>query len=637
MKKRYSNNNGSNSRIFVVLSFLLSLLVFFHYGSYQPYLINEQALQYMLKKGEVEKVLLIKGRGYAKVVPTKSALHKREHRQLARQSALFVKERYYAMEIASVAVFDEHYRAMLHALPANKRIIYQVESDVDLPGRLSGWIMYILLFLIVSLLLRYITRGMIDDSGGDFLGIGRSKAILWGKKRKVGVTFDDIAGMEEEKEELREIVNLLKNQKRATSLGGRLPKGVLLEGPPGTGKTLLARAVAGETKRTFFSISGPDFVEIFVGVGAMRVEKLFKEAKKHAPAVIFIDEIDAIGARRDGRYGGNEERSNTLNKLLVEMDGFDTNSQIIVFAATNRANILDPALQRSGRLDRKITVQLPTLKCREAIFKLYVKKLKISSKVSPAKLAEQTTFFSGADIDNVCNEAALLAARKKKAQITMEDFQDAIDRIIGGLEKKNKLVSKKEKQIVSYHEAGHALTSWFLPKGVKIAKVSIVSRGHSLGYVQYNPQEKSITQESEIRAKIYALLGGRAAEEVKFGEISTGAVSDLEYVRAIVYDMIKLYGMRKEIGHFSFPSEEGYQLTRSYSEATAQIIDETARKIVEESYAWVLGLLREKRDLLEKLAEELEKKEVLFPKDLERILGPRPVMEEDKLAEKEEA
>jgi cell division protease FtsH len=488
--------------------------------------------------------------------------------------------------------------------------------------------------ILIALWFFFMRRVGGGGAGGQIFNIGKSKASLYDKENKVNVTFDDVAGLEEAKEEVHEVVDFLKNPQKYTKLGGHIPKGVLLVGPPGTGKTLLAKAVAGEAKVPFFSLSGSDFVEMFVGVGAARVRDLFKQAKEKAPCIIFIDEIDAVGRSR-GRMnvtGGNDERENTLNQLLVEMDGFGSDTGVIIMAATNRPDVLDPALLRAGRFDRQIGVDRPDLNSREEIFKVHLMKLTLADEVDPRKLAQQTPGFVGADIMNVCNEAALIAARKNKLAVGMDDFQDAVDRVIGGLEKKNKIISPEEKKVIAYHEAGHAITGWFLEHAHPLVKVSIVPRGMmALGYAQYLPKEQYLYTRKQILDRMCMTLGGRATEEIIFGDadITTGAVNDLQRVTDSAYGMVKQYGMNEKVGLFSFREDNEYSMTRPYSEATAQIIDEEARKIVDKAYIRTKKLLNEKRQELETIAKELLEKEVLFEDDLVRLIGARPFPTDD--------
>lgn len=476
------------------------------------------------------------------------------------------------------------------------------------------------------LLFRRVTSG--GGPGGQIFNIGKSKATLFDKNTKVNITFNDVAGLEEAKVEVIEVVDFLKNPKKYTALGGKIPKGVLLVGPPGTGKTLLAKAVAGEAQVPFFTLSGSDFVEMFVGVGASRVRDLFKQAREKAPCIIFIDEIDAVGRSRGKNQimGGNDERESTLNQLLVEMDGFSTDLGIIMMAATNRPDVLDAALLRPGRFDRQISIDRPDLIGREQIFKVHLKALKLAAEVDAHKLAEQTPGFAGAEIANVCNEAALIAARTDKKEVEMIDFNAAIDRVIGGLEKKNKIISPEEKKIVAYHEAGHAVVGWFLDSTDPLVKVSIVPRGvAALGYAQYLPKEQYLYTTEQLVDSMCMTLGGRAAEEIVFGRISTGAQNDLERITRMAYGMVTLYGMNKAVGPVSFNDPQGeYQFRKPYSEQTSLLIDQEVRKIIETAYDKTLDLIRSKREVLEAIAQELLSKEVIFKQDLERLAGPRP-------------
>jgi AFG3 family protein len=464
--------------------------------------------------------------------------------------------------------------------------------------------------------------------GGQIFNIGKSKALLYDKENKVEVTFNDVAGLEEAKEEVEEVVDFLKDPARYTRLGGHIPKGVLLVGPPGTGKTLLAKAVAGEARVPFFSLSGSDFVEMFVGVGAARVRDLFKQAKDKAPCIVFIDEIDAIGRAR-GRNnitGGNDERENTLNQLLVEMDGFNSDTGVILMAATNRPDVLDPALLRPGRFDRQISVDRPDLKGREQIFKVHLKNIKLGDDVEAAKLASQTPGFVGADIMNVCNEAALIAARRNKDAVEMIDFQDAIDRVIGGLEKKNKIISPDEKKIIAYHEGGHAVAGWFLEHAHPLVKVTIVPRGvAALGYAQYLPKEQYLYSVEQMMDQMCVALGGRVAEDLIFGRITTGAQNDLERVTQQAYAMVTVYGMNEKIGNVSFVDHDGeFSFRRPYSEEMASQIDKEVRALISGAYERTRGLLIQHRDALEIVAKTLLEKEVIFKDDLKTLIGPRP-------------
>ena len=487
------------------------------------------------------------------------------------------------------------------------------------------------------LLFRKMGNGGGGGAGGGIFNIGKSKAQLFEKGTRVNITFNDVAGLDEAKVEVMEIVDFLKNPKKYTALGGKIPKGALLVGPPGTGKTLLAKAMAGEAQVPFFSMSGSDFVELFVGVGASRVRDLFKQAREKAPCIVFIDEIDAIGrARGKNVVMSNDERENTLNQLLVEMDGFSGDSGIIVLAATNRPDVLDTALLRPGRFDRQISIDIPDVKGREKIFDVHLKPIKKSKDLDIKKLALQTPGFAGADIANICNEAALIAARKGKTEVDMSDFNDAIDRVIGGLEKKNKIILPEEKRIIAYHEAGHAVSGWFLEHAHPLVKVTIVPRGvAALGYAQYLPKEVYIRTTDHLLDDMCMSLGGRAVEELIFGKISTGALSDLQHVTRLAYAMISMYGMNSVIGNISFydPQSES-TFSKPYSEETGKIIDDEVRKLVESAYTRVKQLLVDKTDAVKMIAEELLKREVLFKDDMERLLGKR--IYEDAVAADEE-
>ena len=513
--------------------------------------------------------------------------------------------------------------------------IPEVADSPDDEGELFGQIISTLLpILLIGFLFVVMMRKVGGPGGGGGPGgifnIGKSKATLFEKGTKVNINFGDVAGLDEAKVEVMEIVDFLKNPKKYTALGGKIPKGALLVGPPGTGKTLLAKAVAGEAQVPFFSLSGSDFVEMFVGVGASRVRDLFKQAREKAPCIIFIDEIDAIGrARGKNVMMSNDERENTLNQLLVEMDGFGTDLGIIILAATNRPDVLDNALLRPGRFDRQITIDRPDLVGREAIFKVHLVPIKISQKLDIHKLAEQTPGFAGADIANVCNEAALIAARKNKEAVDMSDFQDAIDRVIGGLEKKNKIISPEEKEIIAYHEAGHAICGWYLEHAYPLLKVTIVPRGTAaLGYAQYTPKEQYLYNTDQLIDQICMTLGGRASEDIFFNKISTGASNDLQQITKIAYSMVTMYGMNDKIGNISFydPSQENY-FTKPYSEETGKMIDQEVRKLIDEAYVKTKKLLEEKRGDVEKLAKELLVKEVLFKSDVEALIGKRPFEE----------
>ncbi|KAA8477569.1 membrane protease FtsH catalytic subunit [Arcticibacter tournemirensis] len=495
----------------------------------------------------------------------------------------------------------------------------------------ASWFMSIILPVLLLIgfwifIMRRMGGGAGGGAGGQIFNIGKSKATLFDKESQVSVTFNDVAGLEEAKQEVMEIVDFLKNPKKYTNLGGKIPKGALLVGSPGTGKTLLAKAVAGEAQVPFFSLSGSDFVEMFVGVGASRVRDLFRQAKDKAPCIIFIDEIDAIGRARgkNNIVGGNDERENTLNQLLVEMDGFGTDSGIIILAATNRPDVLDTALLRPGRFDRQISIDKPDLIGREQIFKVHLKPIKLAEEVDPKKLSAQTPGFAGAEIANVCNEAALIAARRNKESVDMHDFQDAIDRVIGGLEKKNKIISPEEKRIVAYHEAGHAIAGWFLEHADPLVKVSIIPRGvAALGYAQYLPKEQFLYTTEQLIDGMCMTMGGRVAEDIVFSKISTGAQNDLERITKLSYAMITMYGMNPKVGNISFNDQQD-QFNKPYSEKTAELIDVEVRTLIGSVYDRTKQLLIDKREGLEKLANKLLEKEILFQSDLEEILGKRP-------------
>jgi ATP-dependent metalloprotease FtsH len=503
------------------------------------------------------------------------------------------------------------------------------DTESDWGSQILSWLIPIALMVILWMWIMRRMGGGAGGGGGQIFNIGKSKAQLFDKDTTVSINFNDVAGLEEAKVEIMEIVDFLKNPKKYTELGGKIPKGALLIGPPGTGKTLLAKAVAGEAKVPFFSLSGSDFVEMFVGVGASRVRDLFKQAKEKAPCIIFIDEIDAIGRAR-GRNaitGANDERENTLNQLLTEMDGFGTNVGVIILAATNRADILDRALMRAGRFDRQIHLELPDLEERKAIFKVHIKPLKLDIAVDTDFLAKQTPGFSGADIANVCNESALIAARKNKKVIEKQDFLDAIDRIVGGLERRSKIISPEEKKVIAFHEAGHASVSWILRYAHPLVKVTIVPRGKALGAAWYLPEERQITTYEQLYDDITATLGGRAAEEIIFGKISTGALNDLEKITKQAYAMIVYYGLNKKIGNISYYDSTGaseYSFSKPYSESTAQTIDQELSVLIESAYATAKKILLENKDKLDTLANRLLEKEVIFREDLEEIFGKRP-------------
>lgn len=501
------------------------------------------------------------------------------------------------------------------------------ETRTDWAGGILSWLLFpVILIVFWLIIMRRMSGGGGGGGGGNIFSIGKSRATVFEKGKGTNTTFKDVAGLEGAKEEVEEIVDFLKNPKKYTELGAKIPKGALLVGPPGTGKTLLAKAVAGEAKVPFFSLSGSDFVEMFVGVGASRVRDLFKQAKEKSPSIIFIDEIDAIGRARgkNANMGSNDERENTLNQLLTEMDGFGTNSGVIILAATNRADVLDSALMRAGRFDRQIYVDMPDINERKEIFQVHLKPLKLANDLDVDFLAKQTPGFSGADIANICNEAALIAARKKKKQVEKQDFLDAVDRIVGGLEKKNKIITPEEKKAIAFHEAGHATTSWLLEYASPLVKVTIVPRGRSLGAAWYLPEERQITTTEQLLDEMCSALGGRAAEEIMFGKISTGALSDLEKVTKQAYAMVSIYGLSDKLGNISYYDSQGQSaFTKPYSEDRAKIIDQEVTRIIEEQYDRAVKILSENKEKLILLAEKLLEKEVIFKDNLVEIFGKR--------------
>lgn len=593
--------------------------------------INEIQLTEMIRDRDVAKIELLKYQGKANIYLKESSLSKDIYKNdLKDLGGSHAKGPHFVVMLPGEAdPFMERIEKKQSEFnyTASEKIPIDTNTDKDYSGSMFSWLIYIGLFIGLWVVL-FRRMGMQGGPGSQIFNIGKSKATLFDKDTKVNITFADVAGLEEAKVEVMEIVDFLKNPKKYTQLGGKIPKGALLIGPPGTGKTLMAKAVAGEANVPFFSLSGSDFVEMFVGVGASRVRDLFRQAKEKAPCIIFIDEIDAIGRARGKSLvqGGNDERENTLNQLLTEMDGFGTDSGVIILAATNRPDILDSALMRPGRFDRQISIDAPDLKGREQIFKVHLKPIKLAAAVDPKKLSVQTPGFAGADIMNVCNEAALIAARKNKSEVDMQDFQDAIDRVIGGLEKKSKIISPEEKKIVAYHEAGHAIAGWFLEHVDPLVKVSIVPRGvAALGYAQYLPKDQYLYTTEQLLDGVCMTLGGRVAEDIVFGKISTGASNDLERVTKTCYAMVTMYGMSEKVGQLNFfdPQSE-YAMTKPYSEKTAEMIDSEVRQLVHDAYGRTKQLLIEKKALLTTVAERLLEKEIIFQTDLEEMLGPRP-------------
>ena len=634
MKKNSNNkliNNNFNNQIWVV--FLISIFIYisFSFFSTKPITIDYNRFQKMIRSHDISKIVVIKNQEIIEISLKEEALLNSAYKDELESSSLLNNTYgpHYRLEVSSIESFEKRYDDLTGSLGKenSNEIEYLTESRTDIYSFLQTWGFTILILIGFWFLLRRMSTG--GGPGGQIFNIGKSKASLFDKESKVKLSFKDVAGLEEAKEEVKEIVEFLKNPKKFTRLGGKIPKGALLVGSPGTGKTLLAKAVAGEANVPFYSLSGSDFVEMFVGVGASRVRDLFKKAKEKAPCIVFIDEIDAIGRSR-GRGqmpGSNDERENTLNSLLVEMDGFSTDSGVIILAATNRPDVLDSALLRPGRFDRQISIDKPDLKGREEIFKVHVRPLKLHDDVVVKNLAAQTPGFAGAEIANVCNESALIAARKNKKSIEMIDFQDAIDRVIGGLEKKNKIISPEEKKIVAYHEAGHAVAGWYLEHADPLVKVSIVPRGiAALGYAQYLPKEQYLYQTDQLLDEMCMALGGRAAEEIVFGKISTGALSDLERITKMAYSIVSVYGMNKNTGNISFfdSKQSDYNFTKPYSDSTAEKIDSEVKRIVDNAYDRTKNLLLEKKEQLEKIAKKLLEKEILFQNDLEELIGKRP-------------
>lgn len=584
--------------------------------------INSLRFEEMALKGDIEKIEVVNLK-QAYVYLNDKAINKEDYKD--KLSAAAGNRPQYYFNIGPAEKFHEKVELLNKDLPVKISLAYE-EKQNWLGPILSFVIPFIIILAIWMFLMRRVSGGG-SGPGAQIFNIGKSKATLFEKNESTNVTFKDVAGLDEAKEEVMEVVDFLKNPKKYTALGGKIPKGVLLVGPPGTGKTLLAKAVAGEAGVPFFTISGSDFVEMFVGVGASRVRDLFRQAREKAPCIVFIDEIDAVGRAR-GRntiQGGNDERENTLNQLLVEMDGFGTESGVILMAATNRPDVLDNALLRPGRFDRQIGIDPPDLKGRSEIFKVHLKPLKIAANVTKEALAEMTPGFAGADIANICNEAALVAARRDKSEIDLDDFNYALDRVIGGLEKKNKLISPEEKEIIAFHEAGHAIIGWYLKYASPLVKVTIVPRGiGTLGYAQYLPKEEYITRTEALLDRMCMTLGGRAAEKIIFDKISTGAQSDLDHVTKMAYSMVNIFGMNDKVGNVSYYGLSQDTFQRPYSDDTARIMDQEVRNLIESQYIRAQELLKEKRKELDILAGELLQKEVLHKSDVERLIGPSP-------------
>ena len=631
-----NNNTGKEPKtpkiipiwwIYIVIGGLLLSMQFFDIFQGPTKISSDEGYEY-IERGEIKKVVIVKEGDYVycEAFVNDSAKSIDPHNKLRNNS-------YYQFDVHDASDAKTEMEAIAQRSP-NNRNNFTIVSKNKQPSMWDGIFSYIIFFGLIIAVWMFMMRRMGGGGGpgGQIFNIGKSKAKLFERDTKVDVSFKDVAGLAEAKEEIVEIVDFLKNPKKYTVLGAKIPKGALLVGPPGTGKTLLAKAVAGEAQVPFFSLSGSDFVEMFVGVGASRVRDLFKQAKEKAPCIIFIDEIDAVGRARgkNPAQQSNDERENTLNQMLTEMDGFGTNSGIIVMAATNRADVLDSALLRPGRFDRQIMVDMPDVNERQEIFEVHLKPLKLDDSVEVEFLAKQTPGFSGADIANICNEAALIAARQDKKSVGREDFLAAVDRVIGGLEKKNKIIKPQEKKTIAFHEAGHATVSWMMEHASPLIKVTIVPRGKSLGAAWYLPEERQITTREQMFHEMCATLGGRAAEEIIFGEISTGALSDLEKVTKQALSIVTIYGLNDKIGNISYYDSSGqsdYSFSKPYSEATAQVIDQEISKIIEEAYVKAKEILSENKEKLTKLAEALLEKEVIFKEDLETIFGKRPSTE----------
>ncbi len=659
MTENKNNNQGPDKKndtnlkpkfnsnwIFAILAISIIAINFLYTGKNTPKGTTTSAVKEMIASRDIEKITVV-NKEKAEIYLKKSALESGRYPEIPKSGTgmgMSLPKPNFTYNIGDISSFepfiiDEQKKAGYE----DKDIIYpEYITRKNYLGEILGWTLpFIFLIVLWMFLMRRMSGGGAGGAGGIF-SVGKSRAQVFDKDTNVKLNFNDVAGLEEAKTEVMEIVDFLKNPKKYTQLGGKIPKGALLIGPPGTGKTLLAKAVAGEANVPFFSISGSDFVEMFVGVGASRVRDLFKQAKEKAPCIVFIDEIDAVGRAR-GRnvnFGSNDERENTLNQLLTEMDGFGTNMGVIILAATNRADILDRALLRAGRFDRQIHVELPELTEREAIFKVHLRPIKLEKNLDISFLARQTPGFSGADIANVCNEAALIAARKNKTIVEKQDFLDAIDRIVGGLERKSKIISSIEKKTIAYHEAGHATVSWMLEHASPLVKVTIIPRGRALGAAWYLPEERQITTREQLLDEMAYALGGRASEQLIFGKISTGALSDLEKITKQAYAMVSYFGMSEKVGNISFYDSSGqsdYGFTKPYSEKTAELIDQEVKQIIEESYIRAQDVLKDHMKGLTELAELLLEKEVIFSEDLERIFGRRKadiLKEEREMAQK---
>ena len=626
-KKKQQQPKFNAVWIYVPLLVMIGYMYFFGANTGDPvktewFKVKEQ----MIPQGDVEKILFISNEHMAEVTIKTDSLSKYKNLFGGKEPKFGP---HFFFKVSDNFEAEQQFEQARSALPAEKRFSVETEERTNYFGKVMDWLLFpIILLALWFFLLRNMSKnvGGGGAGGGGIFNVGKSQAKLFDKDNHTKVTFKDVAGLEEAKIEVMEIVDFLKNPAKYTALGGKIPKGALLVGPPGTGKTLLAKAVAGEANVPFFSISGSDFVEMFVGVGASRVRDLFKQAKEKAPCIVFIDEIDAVGRARGKNTGfsSNDERENTLNQLLTEMDGFGTNSGVIILAATNRADILDKALMRAGRFDRQIYVDLPELKEREEIFKVHLAKLKLEPELDTSFLSKQTPGFSGADIANVCNEAALIAARKNKKYVEKQDFLDAIDRIVGGLEKRSKIIPPAEKRTIAFHEAGHATVSWLLPNANPLLKVTIIPRGKALGAAWYLPEERQITTREQMMEEMAATIGGRVAEEIVNGKISTGALSDLEKITKQAYAMVSYFGMSDKVGHLSFyDSQDSYSFNKPYSEKTAELIDKEAKELIDAAHRKAHEVLEANMEGLTKLANLLLEREVIFTEDMENIFGPR--------------
>ena len=636
-----NDNKGKNRFNSLLVPFLIAMALFsmflLNIGKSPIEIQWKQLKNDLLLKHEIEKIVIV-NQSYAEIYIKQQYLDEPQHKKvLNRGWSRFSKAGpHYRYNFASVDNFVKMLDQAQAGFSEDEKIYPQSEIRKDVFGELLSWLLPVAILVVIWLIIFRRMSGAAGGPGGpgNIFNVGKSRAKIFDKDTNVKVDFKDVAGLEEAKLEVMEIVEFLKKPKKYTDLGGKIPKGALLVGPPGTGKTLLAKAVAGEANVPFFSMSGSDFVEMFVGVGASRVRDLFKQAKEKAPCIVFIDEIDAIGRARgkNPNFGANDERENTLNQLLTEMDGFASNSGVIILAATNRADILDRALMRAGRFDRQIHVELPDMKERQAIFNVHLKPLRLEKELNIEFLAKQTPGFSGADIANVCNEAALIAARRDKKQVEKQDFLDAIDRIIGGLEKKNKIITQQEKRTIAYHEAGHATVSWMLEHASPLVKVTIIPRGKALGAAWYLPDERQITTREQLLDEMCAALGGRASEDIIFGKISTGALNDLEKVTKQAYAMVSYFGLSDKIGNLSFYDSTGqseYSFTKPYSEKTAELIDVEVSDLIGEQYQRAKKILHENKDGLDRLAKILLDKEVIFAEDLEEIYGKRSFVPEE--------